>query len=136
MNRALAGATIALLSLVARGAIAAESPPQWDAPAEAKQLQNPVKMDPRTVERGSRLYKQHCLPCHGADGAGDGVMAKKLGYKPADLTLLRLGQQVDGELFWKISKGRKPMPDFEKDFSPRERWDLVSYIRTLLKQVP
>jgi mono/diheme cytochrome c family protein len=42
----------------------------------------------------------------------------------------------DGEIFWKISKGRKPMPTFEQQLSRRERWDLVSYVRTLVRQAP
>ena len=60
-------------------------------------------------------------------------MAAKLGYKPADLTLDNLSRQADGEIFWKISKGREPMPAWDKQLNARERWDLVSYIRTLLK---
>jgi mono/diheme cytochrome c family protein len=105
----------------------------WDAPPESKQLQNPVKGDGQTVERGKKLYLQHCVPCHGPTGVGDGVMAKKLGYKPANLTLEPLNRQTDGEIFWKISKGRPPMPDWEKQLSERQRWDVVSYVRTLLK---
>jgi mono/diheme cytochrome c family protein len=92
-----------------------------------------MKGDGRTVERGRRLYKQHCVPCHGETGIGDGAMARKRGYKVADLTLERLNEQTDGEIFWKISKGRDPMPDFEKELSGRDRWDVVSYVRTLLR---
>jgi mono/diheme cytochrome c family protein len=111
-------------------------PGPWEAPVESKMLQNPVKTDGRTVERGKALYRKHCVPCHGESGVGDGAMAKKLGYKPANLTLERLSQQTDGEIFWKVSKGRSPMPTFEKDLAERERWDLVSYVRTLLKTLP
>lgn len=111
----------------------AQSPEPWKAPVELKQLQNPVKTDGRTVERGKALYREHCLPCHGKSGVGDGEMAKKMGYKPANLTLERLNQQADGEIFWKVSKGRPPMPEFETQLSERERWDIVSYVRTLLK---
>jgi mono/diheme cytochrome c family protein len=122
------------------GRLLAETPASpagpWDAPPEAKLLQNPLKNDGHTVERGRGLYQQRCLPCHGEKGTGDGKMALKLGYKPANLTLERLNSQVDGELFWKISKGKSPMPDFEKLLSARERWDIVSYVRTLLKTNP
>jgi mono/diheme cytochrome c family protein len=107
--------------------------PKWEAPAETKQLQNPVKTDGRTVERGRHLFEIHCIACHGATGVGDGKMAKVLGYTPADLTLEKLSLQSDGEIFWKISKGREPMPTWEKSLSARERWDVVSYIRTLLR---
>ena len=115
----------------------AQAPPQdlppWDAPVESKQLENPVKTDGRTVERGKAVYRKHCVPCHGETGVGDGKMAKKLGYKPANLALERLNRQADGEIYWKISKGKEPMPAFEKDLSHKDRWDLVSYVRTLLK---
>jgi mono/diheme cytochrome c family protein len=107
--------------------------PKWEAPGESKNIPNPVKTDGRTVERGSQLFRLHCVDCHGEAGVGDGKMAKKLGYQPADLTLERLSQQSDGEIYWKISKGREPMPPWEKQLTTRERWDLVSYIRTLLK---
>jgi mono/diheme cytochrome c family protein len=108
---------------------------RWEAPPEAKQLQNPVKTDGRTVERGKQLFLQHCVPCHGETGIGDGGLAKSLGYKPANLTLEGVNQQVDGEIFWKISKGKEPMPTWEKQLNSRERWDLVSYIRTLVRPV-
>ena len=116
-------------------ALAQAKPAQgkWDAPPESRELQNPVKLDGRTVERGSQLFRLHCVSCHGEAGVGDGKMAAKLGYKPADLTLDNLSRQTDGEIVWKISKGREPMPAWEKQLSTRERWDLVSYIRTLAK---
>jgi mono/diheme cytochrome c family protein len=135
------GALLLLAGLPATGAPQASPTPapnqgNWDAPLEAKQLQNPVKLDGQTVERGKKLYRQHCVPCHGESGVGDGAMAKKLGYKPANLTLERLNLQADGEIFWKVSKGKQPMPAFEKDLSQRERWDVVSYVRTLLRLIP
>lgn len=111
---------------------AAQPQPAWEAPPQAKTLQNPVKTDGRTVERGKQLFHTHCVACHGTAGVGDGAMAKKLGYKPADLTLEKINRQSDGEIFWKISKGKEPMPPWEKRLSERERWDLVSYVRTLL----
>jgi mono/diheme cytochrome c family protein len=131
----LVAAAAAVASLACGASALAQPKPQakWEAPAEAKQLQNPVKTDGRTVERGSQLFHLHCVGCHGDSGVGDGRMGKVLGYKPADLTLEKLAQQTDGEIFWKISKGREPMPTWEKQLNARERWDLVSYIRTLLK---
>jgi mono/diheme cytochrome c family protein len=46
-----------------------------------------------------------------------------------------MNQLADGEIFWKVSKGTAPMPAFEEELSVRERWDLVSYVRTLVRQV-
>jgi mono/diheme cytochrome c family protein len=129
----LAALVIAGLLSFAQPLAAEQAASSWDAPPEAKQLQNPVKTDGRTVERGKKLFEQQCVPCHGASGAGDGAMAKKLGYKPADLTLEKMTRLADGEVFWKISKGKAPMPTFELKLSERDRWDLVSYVRTLVK---
>jgi mono/diheme cytochrome c family protein len=131
-------ATIALgvASLAAPAWVAAQKPPgAWTAPPGAKDLRNPVKNDGNTIARGKEQFNRFCLPCHGAKGAGDGAMAKKLGYKPANLTLARMNEYADGELFWKISKGGSPMPDFDKQLSARERWDTVSYIRTLVREI-
>lgn len=106
-----------------------------DPPGEARLLQNPMKSDGRTIERGKKLFQVHCVPCHGQTGAGDGSMAQRLGYKPRNLTLERMNQLADGEIFWKISKGTAPMPAFEEELSARERWDLVSYVRTLVRLI-
>ncbi len=122
------------LALAPRSHAQASPPPaRWTAPPEAKDVPNPVKTDGRTVERGKKLFETHCLPCHGNAGAGDGAMGLKLGYKVANLTLENISQQTDGEIFWKISKGRAPMPNWEAQLSGRDRWDLVSYVRTLIR---
>jgi mono/diheme cytochrome c family protein len=84
-----------------------------DPPPEARQLENPMKRDGMTVDRGRKVFRVHCVPCHGTSGAGDGVMAQRLGYKPRNLTLERMNTLADGEIFWNISKGTAPMPAFE-----------------------
>jgi mono/diheme cytochrome c family protein len=132
----LAPPALVLSSFGSEAAPPPAPPSPWAAPEKAKELQNPVKGDGRTVERGQRLYKQHCVPCHGETGTGDGPLARKNNYKVADLTVSRLAGQTDGEIFYKISKGKDPMPDFEKQLNGRERWDVVSYVRTLLKATP
>ena len=125
-----------LLVAFALPALADQPEAPWEAPPEANDVQNPLKTDGHTVERGMRLFRQYCLPCHGEAGVGDGAMAKKLGYKPANLTFERVDRQSDGALFWKITKGKVPMPEFGKQLSARERWDIVSYVRTLSKARP
>jgi mono/diheme cytochrome c family protein len=37
---------------------------------------------------------------------------------------------TDGEIFWKISNGRGPMPAWAQ-IPEKDRWGLVDYIRTL-----
>lgn len=38
------------------------------------------------VPSGQELFREHCAQCHGADGTGNGPMAKVLTIAPADLT--------------------------------------------------
>lgn len=39
------------------------------------------------LERGSALYRERCLECHGEQGRGDGPEALRLGFRPRDFTL-------------------------------------------------
>ncbi|MGR3464952.1 c-type cytochrome [Limimaricola sp.] len=39
---------------------------------------------------GRALFMENCASCHGADGRGDGPMARSLPRAPADLTRLRV----------------------------------------------
>ncbi len=41
--------------------------------------------------------------------------------------------QTDGELFWKISEGRDPMPSFKGQLTDTQIWQLVNYVRTFSK---
>jgi mono/diheme cytochrome c family protein len=38
------------------------------------------------LEEGRKVFEANCLPCHGAEGKGDGVAAAALDPKPRDFT--------------------------------------------------
>ena len=93
---------------------------------------NPVEADEVSVSRGAELYEINCVPCHGDEGLGNGVIGTFFEFKPADLTAANVQQNSDGALFLVISDGvAGRMPPLNENFSPRERWDLVNFIRTL-----
>lgn len=72
------------------------------------------------------------MPCHGKTGAGDGPAGSALTPKPANFTDTNLmSKATDGELFWKMSNGRGPMPAWKDQLSETQRWQLVNYLRTL-----
>jgi len=100
----------------------------WTAPADAKNRQNPVK----GFAGGAKAVAVNCVMCHGASGKGDGQQAVGLPVKPADWTSEAVQKQTDGELFWKISTGRGPMPPW-KHIPEKDRWEIVNYIRKLKK---
>jgi mono/diheme cytochrome c family protein len=103
----------------------------WVAPVAAKSVRNPVRVTPAGLKAASELFQQVCASCHGPNGAGDGVLAKTLTPKPANFTdTRRMRRETDGELFWKITQGRAPMPSWLQ-LSDTQRWQLVNYLRSL-----
>ena len=81
------------------------------------------------VPTGQALFHEYCSQCHGADGTGDGPMAKVLKTPPADLTsikqraqgtfpaariveIIRYGGSLDGH-------GAEGMPVWGKVFSEK-----------------
>jgi len=104
----------------------------WEAPEAAKQVKNPVKVTKEGLAAAAKLFRMDCMTCHGETGAGDGPAAESLIRRPADFTDEKMmSEATDGELFWKMTKGRTPMPSWEDQLSETERWELVNYLRKL-----
>ena len=86
----------------------------WTAPDKARQMQNPFPPTPKAIGLGMSTYTDRCQNCHGEDGNGKGERAEKLSVAPSDFTDAHaMGLLTDGELFWKISEGHRPMPGFK-----------------------
>jgi mono/diheme cytochrome c family protein len=98
----------------------------WKAPADAKTLKNPVE----GIGNAKNVIATRCAACHGASGRGDGAASVALKPKPMDWSSPAVQSDTDGELFWKISNGRGPMPPW-KHLPDSERWALVHFIRSL-----
>jgi len=95
---------------------------------------NPVEVDEVSLQRGIELYSLSCVICHGEEGMGDGVIGTFFTIKPANLTAANVQALSDGAIFLVISNGVEGrMPPLNENFSVRERWDLVNFIRTLAK---
>jgi mono/diheme cytochrome c family protein len=124
-------AVVIILGLSARVTAQDESSnTPWVAPDDAKKVKNPVKPTPEGLASAAHLYKLNCAGCHGAKGDGKGAAAEALPRKPANFTDAKMmGETTDGELFWKMSTGRPPMPTWQT-LSETQRWELVNYLRT------
>ncbi len=93
---------------------------------------NPIPADEVSLQRGEILYSIHCSICHGIGGHGDGPIAEY--YKespPTDLTATYIAFLFDGGLYRTISQGFGQMPGLSENLTPRERWDVINYLRTL-----
>lgn len=94
--------------------------------------ENPIPMDDISLQRGEILYSIHCALCHGASGHGDGSLANYYADRgPTDLTAAYIISIFDGALYRTISQGFGQMPGLAENLTPRERWDVINYLRTL-----
>ena len=104
----------------------------WPAPAAAIAKKNPVS-GAEAMKEGKSLYMQHCKSCHGSKGQGDAPKAAKLDISSGDFTTAEFAKISEGELYWKTTEGRKPMPAFKGKLSDNERWSIISFIKTMSK---
>ncbi len=92
------------------------------------------------VEVGERLYTQHCAPCHGTEGDGNGPAAVWLYPKPRNFSsgLFKIRSTPpgvlpsDADLLRTITRGMpgSSMPGFA--YLPEsDRWALVSFVKYL-----
>jgi mono/diheme cytochrome c family protein len=135
-NRALPRVLFPLILAVAAAAIVysavSSSSRSWPVPEEAKQLKNPLQPTAPALKSARDVYADKCAHCHGDTGKGDGRDAEKYDPAPTDFTKAkRMSEATDGELFYKISEGKKPMPVFKNKLTEDQRWELVLLIRSL-----
>ncbi len=104
---------------------------QWKIPEEAKRRLNPIQSSPTALAAAHAIYLDKCVQCHGETGKGDGSDAALYYPSPASFTdAKRMSSATDGELFYQISEGRKPMPAFKKRLTEEQRWQLVLLVRS------
>jgi mono/diheme cytochrome c family protein len=95
----------------------------------------PTGFSAASIAHGAALFAENCTACHGAEGRGDGSLAKTLAVPPADLTAAHVLMHGDGQLFRWLSEGIKSpagvpaMPGFAAALTENERWELIDYIR-------
>lgn len=104
--------------------------PRMDRMQAGERLRNPLAPTPASVENGKRLFVIYCALCHGPDAKGGGPVAPKF-VPPPDLTLDLFLERSDGFLYATIRDGGALMPGQGEALSPRERWDVVNYLRVL-----
>jgi mono/diheme cytochrome c family protein len=94
------------------------------APEKYRNKANPLVNDPDAVAAGKVLFEEHCEDCHGTGALG--------GRKAPSLRAREVQQAAPGAIFWILTNGvvRKKMPVWSKLPEP-ERWQLVSYIKSL-----
>ena len=113
------------------------SPPEGSVPVQGISVipeefpANPVPADDVSLQRGEILYGIHCQVCHGEQGLGDGPLAVYFGRTPQNLVGPQITAEFDGSVYLTIVQGFGQMMSLAENLTPRERWDIVNYLRTL-----
>jgi S-disulfanyl-L-cysteine oxidoreductase SoxD len=106
----------------------------WERPMTreemGKSLANPMPVTRQSIENGRRLFEIYCALCHGTNAKGMGPVAMKF-IPPPDLTLPFFQQQTDGYIYGTIRNGGPIMPAHGDLLTPKERWDIVNFLRSL-----
>ena len=130
LRKVLFASLLALICILMIQWVFQQSKP-WAVPDEYKKLKNPVVPSESTMKAAARLYVDQCAECHGERGKGDGPKAAMHRPLPADLTDARqLSAVTDGEIFYQISEGKRPMPSFKNRLTQDQRWALVLLVRS------
>jgi mono/diheme cytochrome c family protein len=101
--------------------------------ATAWVTQIPIKLDLALLKRGQERYEIFCMPCHGATGAGNGLMTQYGLVGVASITDPFHALMPVGEYFSVISGGKGRMLGYGPQIKVRDRWAIVAYVRTLMR---
>lgn len=89
--------------------------------------------DDTPLARGKAVFEQRCVPCHGAQGRGDGYPFLK--PPPANLTAFTVRNKTDADLLITIRHGHPDtaMGAWRVALSDEETRNVLAYVRTLQK---
>jgi mono/diheme cytochrome c family protein len=134
-NRSLLWMVLAVFVLLAAGgSVVVYSLSDWNAPNTVRNMANPAPATDANVRAGESIYRHHCAKCHGDAGDGRGEKAGDLSVAPTNFTNAQeMKGLTDGELFWRISVGHRPMPAYKGKLSEEERWQVVDFVRTFAR---
>ncbi|PAY20359.1 hypothetical protein CKO51_06850 [Rhodopirellula sp. SM50] len=103
---------------------------------------NPLTVDAELLAQGRQQFEIYCSVCHGMDGYGNGLVARRAQsinaptwVPPASMhqETLYADKYPDGKLFSTISNGIRKMPGYAGQIKLKDRWAIVAYVRALQK---
>ena len=104
----------------------------------------PVPMSMDLMRRGRERFNVYCAPCHGLDGYGNGMVARRAaemqasGAATASAWVAPTNYHTDeirgrsvGQLYNTIVNGVRTMPAYDKQIPVLDRWAIVAYVKAL-----
>lgn len=89
--------------------------------------------EPALVRRGLAVYRDNCLPCHGAPGVAREQLGRGINPSPPPL-MSAAPNWTDAQLYWIATYGLKMsgMPAFRVKLSDDDRWAVVAFVREMV----
>jgi len=130
LRKALLAGVFVLICIAIGLAVFHRAP--WVVPIPDKERKNPLSASEANLAVAKKIYNDQCANCHGDGGKGDGSDAMMYDPTPSDLTdAAKMSKRTDGEIYYQLTEGRKPMPSFKKKLTEEQRWQLVLFVRSL-----
>lgn len=83
------------------------------------------------LERGRSRYDIACSPCHGVQGDGDGMVARRGFPRPPSLLDERARAFSERHVVDVVTQGLGVMPSLADRLVPQDRWAVAAYVRAL-----
>jgi len=91
----------------------------------------PFPVTQEVLARGQERFNIYCSPCHSRLGDGNGMIVQRGFRPPPSFHTDRLRKAPLGYFYGVITNGFGAMPEYASQVPPRDRWDIVAYIRAL-----
>lgn len=105
-------------------------PGDAEAARAGRELTNPLPDVEPVRARGAVAFARWCSPCHGVEGLGDGLVARKF-PRPPSLVAEHARGLPEGRIFHVITHGQGVMPAYGQQVSASDRWKIVRHVRQL-----
>jgi len=114
--------------------MAMQRPPSGVVARDAAQQAAATRRPPMSlalVRRGQERYQIYCVPCHAADGSGQGIVPARGFPHPPDFHSERLKAAPDTHFYQVMTNGYGVMYSYADRVPPQDRWAIAAYIRAL-----
>ena len=91
----------------------------------------PIEITREVMERGQERFNINCAVCHGATGAGNGIVSQYGLVGVANFQDGRIRTMPDGQIFNTITHGKNTMGAYGPNVTVEDRWAIIAYIRAL-----
>jgi thiosulfate dehydrogenase len=105
---------------------------------EAPKPPYPVASSDAAIVAGAKLYTQHCAMCHGSAVGDPTLLAKGLYIEPPQFVKHGVGDDPEGETYWKIEHGIRftGMPSYKGRLTAEQIWQIAYFLKNEPDHLP